>query len=355
VSYPRLVVDTKKIENNVRAMVALTKARGISTAGVTKVFCAAPELVKAYVDGGVDYLADSRLQNLKRMKDAPLPKMMLRLPMISEAEELVKYADISLNSEIATVRALNSASEKIGKVHKIILMADLGDLREGYFKEEDMFDAINEIKDMKWIEIAGIGVNLTCYGGVIATAPILKRLTDLADKIREKFGLKIEIVSGGNSSSMHLVEKGEIPEGISNLRFGEVFVNGSESGYGKQMPGTDPTAFVLEAEAIEVKEKPSVPTEEIGRDAFGQIPTFVDRGVRKRILCAIGKQDVDHGTLYPEDKGLIILGGSSDHLILDGSDSETDYKPGDIVRFNMHYVSILRLMTSEFVEKVYER
>ena len=349
-TYPRLVVDTKKVENNVRAMTTLAKAKGVTVAGVTKVFCAQPDLVKAYIDGGVDFLADSRLQNLKRMKDFPLPKIMLRLPMISEAEELVKYADYSLNSELETVRALDKAAEKNNKVHNIIIMADLGDLREGFFKEEELFEAVEEILKLKWIKIAGLGVNLTCYGGVIPNSSILKRLTDLADRIRAEFDIALEIVSGGNSSSVYMLE-GEFPEGINHLRLGEVFVLGTESAYGNQMEGTDPTAFVLEAEVIEVKEKPSVPTEEIGRDAFGQVPTFVDRGVRKRLLCAVGKQDLDIGTLTPEDKGLIVLGGSSDHLIVDGSDSGRDYKVGDIVRFNMHYVSILRLMTSEFVEK----
>lgn len=349
-TYPRLVVDTKKVENNVRAMTTLAKAKGVTVAGVTKVFCAQPDLVKAYIDGGVDFLADSRLQNLKRMKDFPLPKIMLRLPMISEADELVKYADYSLNSELETVRALDKAAEKNNKVHNIIIMADLGDLREGFFKEEELFEAVEEILKLKWIKIAGLGVNLTCYGGVIPNSSILKRLTDLADRIRAEFDIALEIVSGGNSSSVYMLE-GEFPEGINHLRLGEVFVLGTESAYGNQMEGTDPTAFVLEAEVIEVKEKPSVPTEEIGRDAFGQVPTFVDRGVRQRLLCAVGKQDLDIGTLTPEDKGLIVLGGSSDHLIVDGSDSERDYKVGDIVRFNMHYVSILRLMTSEFVEK----
>lgn len=351
-AYPRIVVDTKKVENNVRRITTLAKSKGITVAGVTKVFCAQPELVKAYIAGGVDLLADSRLQNLKRMKDFPLPKIMLRLPMISEAEELVKYADYSLNSELETVQALDKAAEKNNKIHNIIIMADLGDLREGYFNEEELFKAIEEILRLRWIKIAGLGVNLTCYGGVIPNSKILKRLTDLADRIRAEYDLALEIVSGGNSSSVYMLE-GEFPEGVNHLRLGEVFVLGTESAYGNQMEGTDPTAFVLEAEVIEVKEKPSVPTEEIGRDAFGQVPTFIDRGVRKRLLCAVGKQDLDIGTLKPEDKGLIVLGGSSDHLIVDGSDSEKDYKVGDIVRFNMHYVSILRLMTSEFVEKHY--
>ncbi|MGM0396361.1 MAG: ornithine racemase Orr [Bacillota bacterium] len=349
-AYPRVTIDTEKLRNNVRTVVKIAAASHIAVAGVTKGFCGNPEIAKAYVDGGVAYLADSRLQNLKKLKDLNIPKLMLRLPMISEAEELVKYADISLNSEVETVKALNKASEKINKVHDIILMVDLGDLREGYFHEEDLLEAVREILNLKWIKIRGLGVNLTCYGGVIPKEGILQRLVDLATRVEDEFNIKLEIISGGNSSTIPLLD-GRIPEGINQLRLGEALLMGTEAAYGNRIEGTDDSVFTLEAQVIEVKEKPSVPTEEIGRDAFGKVPTFVDRGVRKRILCAVGKQDLDLDTLKPMDPGLIILGGSSDHLILDGSDSGEDYKVGDIISFNMHYVSMLRIMTSEYVEK----
>lgn len=348
--YPKVVVDTKIITENVKCIIEKTKDRNISIAGVTKGYCAYPEIAKAFVEGGADYLADSRLQNLKKLKDIAVPKMMLRLPMISEAEELVKYADISLNSEVKTIKALDKAAQKNGKIHEIILMVDLGDLREGFFKEVDLFHAVEEIKDLSFIKIKGLGVNLTCYGGVIPKTDILKRLTELAERIREDYNIELEMISGGNSSSIYLLDDG-LPEGINNLRLGEAIILGTESAYGKTIPGTNPNAFTLRAEIIEIKEKPSVPTEEIGRDAFGQIPTFVDRGVRRRMLLAVGKQDIDIDTLTPTDEDLIILGGSSDHLIIDSTDSKMDYKIGDIVSFNMHYVSMLRVMTSPYIEK----
>ncbi len=349
-AYPRVVVETKKIEQNVKAVLKKMKEKNITLAGVTKGFCAYPQIAQAFVSGGVDYLADSRIQNLKKIKNLNAPKMMLRLPMISEAEELVKYADISLNSEIETIKALNKASEKLGKVHQIILMVDLGDLREGYYKEENLHRAIEEIITLEWIKLKGLGVNLTCYGGVIPKYGILNRLSEMKERIENKYSIELDIISGGNSSTVYLLDD-ELPKEINNLRLGEAIILGRESAYQKHIEGTDQNPFTLEAEVIEVKEKPSVPTDEIGKDAFGQTPTFVDRGIRKRILCAVGKQDVDLETLFPTDKDLIILGGSSDHLIIDGSDSKKDYKVGDIISFHMEYVSMLRIMTSEYIEK----
>lgn len=349
-SFPKLIVNYELLKNNVKSMVELCESKGIKVAGVTKVFCGNPLIAKAYVEGGVSFLADSRIENLQRLKEFDLPKIMLRLPMISEAEKVVEYADISLNSEIETIRALSEKALEKNRIHKIVLMVDLGDLREGFFDEGDLFKAVEKILALKGVKLIGIGTNLTCYGGVIPSMEHMDRLNRLKREIEEKYNIELEIISGGNSSTLHLLAANDL-QGINNLRLGESLVLGTESAYGQQMEGTRNDAFKLQVQIIEVKEKPSVPIGEIGRDAFGQVPTFVDRGVRRRILCAVGKQDVDLDSLYPVDKGLVILGASSDHLILDGSDSEINYKVGDIVEFTMHYVCLLRAMTSEYIKK----
>ncbi|MBU5426772.1 alanine/ornithine racemase family PLP-dependent enzyme [Tissierella pigra] len=348
--YPRMTIDLSIIRNNVKTIVELCNKQDIKIAGVTKVFCGNPEIAKAYIDGGVSYLADSRIENLIRMKDLDIPKIMLRLPMKSEAEYIVEYVDISLNSELETIKLLSEKAMEKNKIHKIILMVDLGDLREGFYEEDSLLDCIENIISLKGIEIIGLGTNLTCYGGVIPTEEVLNRLVKLERQIEEKYNIELEILSGGNSSTVHLVENCKI-NGLNNLRLGESLILGIETAYGEQIKDTDDGGFRLQAEIIEVKEKPSVPIGEIGKDAFGNVPTFIDRGIRKRILCAIGKQDIDFDGLYPLDSGITILGGSSDHLILDSSDSEINYKVGDIIEFKLSYVGILRAMTSEYIEK----
>ena len=349
-SYPKMTINLETIKNNVKSVVGLCNEQGIKVAGVTKVFCGNPKIAKAYIEGGVSYLADSRIENLGKLKEINIPKIMLRLPMKSEVEKIVEYADISLNSELDTIASLSEKALEKGKVHKIILMVDLGDLREGYYDEESLFDSIEKIIELKGVKIIGLGTNLTCYGGVIPTKEILDRLAALEEKVEHKYNLELEILSGGNSSTVHLLSDNEIDR-LNNLRLGESLVLGTESAYGEQLEGTKNDAFTLQVEVIEVKEKPSLPTGKIGRDAFGNVPTFIDRGVRKRMLCAVGKQDIDFGALYPLDEDIIILGGSSDHLILDGSDSKIDYKVGDIIEFRLSYVGILRGMTSEYIKK----
>ena len=90
----------------------------------------------------------------------------------------------------------------------------------------------------------------------------------------------------------------------------------------------------------------------IGQDAFGGTPTFVDRGVRMRAICNLGRQDVVVDGIEPEDPGIIVLGGSSDHLILDVEDARNPVKLGDEITFYPGYGALLALSTSPYVQKV---
>ncbi len=161
-TYPRLIINRKIIEENTRLIVDLCKEKGIEVAAVTKGVCAYDPIVECFLKAGVAYLADSRMENLKKLDKYEIEKIMLRLPMVSEVEDLVRYGDISLNSEYKTIEALSRAALKAKKVHKIILMIDLGDLREGYFYEKDLYRDMEKIVKLKGVRIVGIGTNLTC-------------------------------------------------------------------------------------------------------------------------------------------------------------------------------------------------
>lgn len=349
--YPRIVIDANIIKNNTRVIVDLCKKEGIDVAGVTKGIGGRKEIAQAMVDGGVKYLADSRIKNLIRLEDFDLPKIMLRVPMISQAKDTVKYADISLNSELATIKALSKEAIQLNRIHKIILMLDLGDLREGIFTREDLLKTIEEVLTLDNIQLIGLGTNLTCYGGIIPDSKIVNKLLSLSELIKEKYKIDLDIISGGNSSSLHLLNTGLL-KGVNHLRIGEAILLGKETAYGEQISNTSSDGIYLEAELIEIKEKPSLPQGTIGRDAFGNKPSFIDRGNRRRMILAIGRQDIKLDSLIPVDEDLKVLGGSSDHLILDSSDSKIQYKIGDVVRFNLRYGGILSAMTSEYVDKI---
>ena len=349
--YPRLLIDKEKFRHNVKELLNKCHQNGQTMMAVSKVFCADHELINVLIDEGVDYIADSRIQNLMTFT-APMPRVLLRLPMISEAELVVKHSEISLNSELETIKALNKESAKSNTKHGIILMIDLGDLREGIFIEEDIYSIVEKTLKLEHIELKGIGTNLTCYGGVIPSVETLTKLVEYKNEIEAKFDITLEIISGGNSSNIELLTEGLIPFGINNIRLGESIALGRETAYGNEIENLYNDVFTLEAEIIELKEKPSIPIGEIGMNAFGKTPIFKDKGNMLRAIIGIGKQDVDYQELIPFDT-LEAIGSSSDHIILDMSQTYNIYNVGEPVLFRLTYSSVLSLTTSKYVKRIY--
>lgn len=348
---PRVEINLKKIRHNTETIVTMCRRMNIDVAGVTKVCSGNVDAARAMADGGVKYLADSRMENICNLQDINIPKMFLRIPMQSEIDYLVRYTDYSLNSEIATIKKISMEAVKRHKKHSIILMIDLGDLREGVW-HEDFQETVRGIAALEGIEFAGIGTNLTCYGGVLPSKSNMTMLLNIAHEIRKRYGISLPIISGGNSSSLHLVDRGLMPEGINNLRIGEGIFLGRETAFGKKISGLYDDIFTLYGEIVEIKRKPSLPCGEIGVDAFGKTPEFVDRGSRMRAVIALGRQDINPEGIIPEDKDVYILGASSDHLIVDIEESLSKYEVGGEMSFRLTYGGLLQSMTSGYVKKV---
>lgn len=359
--FPKLIIDLKKLQQNLDAVSEITKDRGnCSLMIVTKGLCADPKFAELVANHPkVDYMADSRVQNLESYASMAREKgkktLLLRIPMHDEVAAVIKYADVSFNSELSTVKLLNEEAKKAGKIHEVVLMIDLGDLREGIFfeKEEQIMDAVAEILNLENIHLHGIAVNLTCYGAIIPKNDNLSKLVEIARKIEEQFDIKLDMISGGNSSSIYLIDKGELPKGINNLRLGEAALLGNDTAYETDLPGTVGDTVILQAQIVELKEKPSLPIGEVGVDAFGQKPFYEDRGIMKRAIIAVGKQDTDLDSMTPTDSQIEIMGGSSDHTILDVTHCDRDYKVGDIVSFELGYGGMLKTATSPYVTREY--
>lgn len=351
--YPCIEADLSKITHNTREIVSMCSKVNIDVIPVTKVFCAEIPVAEAILKGGVTKVADSRILNLKNMESLNCKKMLLRIPMISEAEQVIKYSDASLNSELETIRKLSKAAKAFNKIHKIILMVDLGDLREGVLPK-DVMDTVEEIIKLDNIKLIGLGTNVTCYGGIIPDRNNLGELIELKKQAEKKFSISLPVISGGNSSSLYMVINGTVPEEINELRIGEAIVLGRETSFGKPVPNCFNDAFVLKSEIVEIKDKPTMPKGNIGMDAFGRKPHYVDKGIRRRAIAAVGRQDIRPEGLIPLDSDVSIFGASSDHLILDITDSKRKYKVGDILDFRVDYGCLLAAMTSPYVEKYYK-
>ncbi len=344
-----VTVDLAKVIENTRRVVEALGGRGVY--GVTKVTCGAPEVARAMLAGGAAGIADSRLENVARMREAGIAAEFwsLRAPAPALADEAVRLVEVSLESELETVRALDAAARSLGKRHRIIAMVDLGDLREGMMPAD--LPAFVEAADaLPNIEVHGIGASLTCYGAIVPDERNLGELVALTQTAEARLGRRLH-VSGGMSSSLDALVGGILPERIDSLRIGESILLGVSTVTREPILGLHTDAITVSAPVIECLVKPSKPRGTSAQDAFGGRPTFEDRGERRRAILAIGRQDIVPHGIVPRDPRVQVLGASSDHLVLDVHDLPEPPRLGEPIEFVPGYSATLAAFTSPYVEK----
>ena len=372
--YPRLEINLAHLKHNVATIVEKCGSQGVQVMGVIKGANGLPEVAKTFDEGGVAMIASSRLEQIEDAINAGIekPMVMIRIPMLSEVEDVIRLTDMSLNSELEVIKALNAEARRQGKLHKVILMAEMGDLREGYWDHEELIEVAEYIENkliniqlagmtlastgILNIQLAGIGTNVGCYGAILPTVDKLEELVELAEKVEQRLGRELEYIAGGATSSLMRIWDGNIPKRVNLLRVGEgiLLSRDMEVFYNYDVSEICRDVFRLKAEVIEVKDKPTYPIGTIAVDAFGHTPVYVDRGIRRRALIAVGK--VDYGApedLLPMEEGIEVLGASSDHTIIDVEDAARDFKVGDIMTFDVCYATLVYLTSSRNVRIVY--
>lgn len=352
-STPRLEIDLEKITHNARKLKDLYAQSGIDLMAVTKTVCGDPNVVDALLKSGISMLADSRILNIKKIYHSGIKSqlVLLRSPMVSEAHEVVRYADISFNSEISVIEYLSTIAVSLNKVHRIILMVELGDLREGVLPE-DVENTVEKIIQLNGIELIGLGTNLACQAGIAPDDQNMMYLSAISMNIEAKFGIHLKMISGGNSANYRWFKKTKLIGKINNLRLGESIYLGREPLHREAIPGLFTNAFRLVAEVIESKKKPSVPTGTQIQNAQGDCHRYQNSGLMNRALLGIGIQDVLTSGLMPESD-FEIVGASSDHMIL--NTKSRILKIGEEVTFSLNYTALVSAMTSPYVTKIYGR
>ncbi|KUK49219.1 MAG: Alanine racemase domain protein [Actinobacteria bacterium 66_15] len=344
-----VTVDLVKVIANTRRVVDALGGRDVY--GVTKVTCGAPEVARAMLAGGAAGIADSRVENIARMREAGIDAAFwcLRAPTPAGVEEVVRLADVSLESEIETVRALDVAARVLGVTHRIIAMVDLGDLREGMMPA-DLSAFLEAAGELANIEVLGVGTSLTCYGAIVPDAGNLGELVALTQSAEASLGRRLH-VSGGMSSSLDALVGGILPDRIDSLRIGESILLGVSTVTREPILDLHTDAVTVSAPVIECLVKPSMPRGTTAQDAFGGRPVFLDRGDRRRAILAMGRQDTVPEGLTPVDPRVVVLGASSDHLVVDVHDLPEPPGLGDAIEFVPNYAATLAAFTSPYVEK----
>jgi len=355
---PRLEIKLNQLHHNAKKLIENLALQGISITGVSKATMAMPEIVNIWINAGIHSIGESRIENIESINKVNnrVRTLLTRIPMLSQVDQVVSQASISCNSELSVLTALAAAAEKQNLRHGVLLMVELGDLREGILPK-NLNEVVKQVMNLPNLELIGIGANLGCQNGVAPDQKNMNELSLIMNNVEADFKIKLEWCSGGNSANLPWLTAGGEPDRLNHLRIGEALLLGREPLTRTIIKGLYTDAITLVVEVIETKLKPTTPWGIQYQTSFSDAPSKQNQKSNddrneifdSRILLAIGEQDIDPSGLKAD--GIVIKGASSDYLVV--SSSQNTLKVGCEQRFSLNYSALLRAMTSPYIKKYF--
>lgn len=355
-AYIKLYRD--KLRENYNFLDNLFKENGIKWGITTKLLCGHTDFLNEVANLGIGEMHDSRISNLKKIKeiDPEVLTIYIKPPPRDIVPSVVKYADASLNTELSTLHALSEEAQRQGTIHKVIVMIEMGDLREGVMRE-DLIDFYEKVFDLPALSVIGIGTNLNCMHGVMPDEDKLIQLALYKQIIELQFDKNIPLVSGGTTVTIPLLLRNQLPKGINHFRVGEALFFGKDLFTQGTIPGMNDDVLELYSQIIEIAEKPKVPSGDLGQNPQGETASINEDEYGKtsyRAILDIGYLDINPDHLINVHDDVKIADASSDMLILDVGDNKNNYQVGDFIRFRLKYMGALGIMNSDYIEKEVE-
>lgn len=353
-----LKLKRKSLQHNYKFIANKLDKEGIEWGVVSKLLCGTVKYIQEVIDLGVTEIHDSRVSNLKKVKqiDPNIQTVYIKPPAKKAIKSVVEYADVSFNTELSTIRMLSDEAGRQGKLHKIIIMIEMGDLREGVLGDQ-LLDFYGSIFELPHITVVGLGTNLNCLYGVMPSQDKLIQLSLYKQLVEAKFDRKIEWVSGGTSVVFPLLLNKQLPKGINHFRIGEMLYFGNNLFTNETIKGMKTDVFTLHAQIIELIEKPKVPTGDLALNPSGEQFEINEDDYGKtsyRAILDLGLLDISTDFLEPIDHDVEITGASSDMIVADLGATKSHYKVGDWIMFKLKYMGALGLLNSNYIEKVVE-
>src|SRR5690606_3018418 len=362
-----LIIRIKTIQHNIKYLSCYFSEHIRELSLITKVLSGDKNFLKHVLTPDtiqhINSVGDSRLTSLKNLKEVnpEMRTIYIKPPAKVYAGEVVKYADISLNSSFETIQALNEAAKKLNKIHEIIIMIELGELREGV-NRSDVMDFYEKVFELSHIEVIGLGSNLGCMYGIVPSYDKLLQLVLYKELISAKFNKNLRLISGGSSITLPLIENRSVPKEINHFRIGEAAFFGVSPLNNQKFKELAVDTFEFKANIIELENKKIVPDGIVSEGNVGHTADFEESDLHSSSTKAIldfGILDVDRADIEPVNEDIAFVGITSDMLVVDlgkneNENGETRYKVGDTISFKPNYMAVARLLNSKFIDKKFE-
>jgi predicted amino acid racemase len=334
-SHPELIIRLDTLRRNAGVLTHALAEKGIVMRGVVKACQGDMRIASAFLQGGANGLADSRADNLSRLR-AAFPSVelaMLRPAPQRELAAAIWDVDLFLTGNMPLLEDLAALATTAESTLRVIIMLETGGEREG-MSFSLAREAMHWTRQVASLELVGLGTHTTCRG--ISPPPsIVQHLLDLAEEEKGCFQTEEPVISAGNSSMLLAALAGELPAGVE-LRIGEAVLLGRETTRGEELEGLSGEAFTLLAEVVETKE-------ERGEDGHYE----------PRSLVATGRSDLGAGSLIPRVPGLRVVEYFGDLTLLAGEGPSGSLRRGETLAFSLDYQGVLGAMAGPYVSREY--
>lgn len=353
----RVTIDLEALDHNLRTVNRWVRGAGASLTVVTKALCGHHDTIEALQRLGVRSIADSRLENLTAIdrRRYPTEVWYLRPPHRSELAEIVAATDVSLNSELEVIREIGKAAAARNKIHNVVIMIELGDLREGILPGT-LVRVYQDVFELPNVRLLGIGANLGCLSGAVPSIDELMQLVLYRELLELKFDRSLPLISAGTSAILPLLLDGQLPAPINHFRIGESILLGTEPVSAEPLRGLRSDVVTLEAEVVEIKEKSLKPGGEVtDMTPFKMTEAEPDLAPGQRgwrALVTLGQVDTEIGDLHPVNPAFRIAGASSDITVVNVGDEPGGLRVGDTIQFRTGYSAFVRIMSNRYTEKL---
>jgi predicted amino acid racemase len=350
-----LRLNRDALRANVAELDRRTAAHGVAYGVVSKLLCGTEPFLRELLALRPREVMDARVSNLAAVRriDPDVRTVYIKPPAPGAADDVVQVADASLNSEIATLAALDAAAARHGVRHGVFVMVEMGDLREGVM-EDRVQEFVGRALRFDHLRLEGLGANFNCLNGTLPSRDKLARLARLRSRIEERYERTLRWVSGGSSVVLPMLFDGEVPPEVNHLRIGETLYYGRDLVTGRTFDGMRDDVFELEAEVVEVAEKPDRPSGPFGEAPLGAADAASESGpvgATRRALLDAGWLDLEPHLLTPTEPGIEVVGVSSDMTVLDVGRRAAVTRVGERLRFSVGYMGALKLLHSPYVDK----
>lgn len=329
---PSLRVDVEAVGCNAEAVARLLDPHGIRLVGVTKACLGDPRVGAEMLAGGAVALADTRDDNLLRLRLA-LPGVELHRIYLPSLAHRFEPGDITYISswEGAVATACLGREGGGSRPRRVMVQVETGDMREGV-PQEHLEGLTLKVAQEPRLELCGLATNYACFQGTPdGIRSSVSALSEAARRLRAQ-GLPVSRVSGGSSSLLWLLAGGErLPAEVSEVRCGEALLLGQDALHYEALPGCRRDGCILRAEVVEEYTKP------VG-----------ERG-RSRVVLALGRQDLGCGLVEFVGEGLSELGRSTDYMVVGREKEARRISVGDTIEMIPSYQALAAAWASPYV------